>query len=124
MHVFYEGSDMRPSCVFIILIAVTIGIYSESARSDVLTAQWMQDLYASRPDTKLRDIIIPATHNSGTSRMNLFSRLAPGDTPLYELIRPSILTWSRCHFQSIYQQLIGGIRKFDLRVAVIRNKPF
>ena len=88
-----------------------------------LTAQWMTDLYRGKPSTKLRDILIPATHNSGSSKIHLFSSIAPGDPFFYHFARPFVYPWTRCQFQDIYQQLIHGIRKFDLRVTYKKNTP-
>lgn len=110
------------SCLLLSLV-MTLLLYTNCIYA-TLTAQWMGDLYSSRQDTKLKDVLIPATHNSGTSSMHLFSKISPGDTQLFQLIRPTVFSWSRCQFLTVYQQLVRGVRKFDFRIAFVKGKPY
>lgn len=59
---------------------------------------WMQDLWPNISHYAMRDILIPATHNSGA--------YSAGNTILV-----------RCQDKTIRGQLDGGIRCFDIRVA-------
>lgn len=89
----------------------------------VSPSEWMKELY-SRPgmrETRLIDVAIPGTHNSGTYGINLLSKLEPGESFFYLLLRPMVASWSRCQFRSVGQQLRDGIRYLDLRVAYNRR---
>ena len=100
-----------------------INIFHVNLAYSNLTAQWMSDLYSHKPNTKLKNIIIPATHNTATSQINILSKIAPGDPYYYNFVRPIVYSWSKCQFLDVYQQLIKGIRKFDFRVAFLKNEP-
>lgn len=82
-----------------------------------MSSSWMTEIYQNRPNTKLNEILIPATHNSATSKMNLWSHREPGLPRVLNLVRPFVLSLSKCQFHSIYQQLIYGIRYFDFRIS-------
>ncbi len=60
------------------------------------TENWMRDLYTASPNTLLKDIIIPGTHDSGT-----YKGFIPG---------------SKCQDGKFENQLKSGIRYIDLRV--------
>jgi hypothetical protein len=70
--------------------------FSTSAIRD--RANWMRDNLSWLGDKTLQDIVIPATHDAGMYRADDFGILA--------------LTQD----QSVYDQLRGGVRYFDLRV--------
>lgn len=61
------------------------------------TENWMEKIYEKSPQTLLKDIIIPGTHDSGTYKS--FSKI------------------STTQDRSIYQSLEDGIRYIDLRIG-------
>ena len=86
---------------------------------DILDANWMSHI---NPDLKINQINIPGTHDSGTydiakvwKNTNYFSRLISGFTSLFK--EPTARTQSL----SISEQLINGIRYFDIRLD-LNNK--
>lgn len=81
------------------------------------TADWMGELYESRPETRLVDIAIPGTHNSGTYNISYLSPIQPGQSFFFNLIKPIVASWSKTQFKTVYQQLVGGIRYLDVRIA-------
>lgn len=67
---------------------------------------WIAELYERIKDQKLGDIVIPATHDSGS-----FSGL----------YLPAIIGNARTQDRNLGQQLEDGIRMFDLRVLTTRD---
>lgn len=65
------------------------------------TANWMNNVFTSKENTNLKDVIIPGTHDSGTYAD--FSTISTTQT------------------KSIYAQLLGGIRYIDLRIGNNNN---
>lgn len=85
---------------------------------------WMGQLNG---DMLLRNVAIPGTHDSGTYGITPFSPIGE-DLPSYVPViqglvgplglaaNPVIALWSIAQGQTFYQQLVGGIRYFDLRL--------
>ena len=104
------------------------------------TAQWMAD--PAIQAKKVGQLVLPGTHDSGTFSLTLklsqikYSNIAflwdlrggqapvgfPGGKPyyvgpeLYDFVFRLVREIAQAHDQSIYGQLSGGIRYFDLRV--------
>ena len=104
-----------------------------------LNPDWMGELADKIANKKLREIVIPGTHDSLTYDISQNSQLAP-DNPVnstmanYQafkekvhklfskeeitdsLLKKFISGWSKTQSKSAYEQLMSGIRYFDLRV--------
>jgi hypothetical protein len=66
----------------------------------------------------LNQLIIPASHNSGTYNITAKSRISPDSpTPLAALFPCIVAPISRCQDIDIIQQLNLGIRIFDIRIC-------
>ncbi|KAM3965721.1 PI-PLC X domain-containing protein 3 [Aphomia sociella] len=82
---------------------------------------WMRDLPAQLKDVPLIYLAIPGSHDSMTYGITRSSTLAPDAEPilhrLYPLFRGTILRWTITQAIDTQQQLLIGIRYFDLRLA-------
>jgi hypothetical protein len=96
--------------------------FLSATASAVGNANWMEDIYQSKPQTRLVDVAIPGTHNSGTYNISYLSPLEPGQPFFLNLVKPIVAGWSKTQYKSIYQQLMGGIRYLDIRIAFDRKK--
>ena len=76
----------------------------------------MEILYEKVPQTRLRDIIIPGTHNSGTYKITKKSKLAPLERKIFKLAKKTVARWGKTQKHNIFTQLTHGIRHIDLRV--------
>lgn len=93
------------------------------AYADVDKAHWMEQLYKDRPHTRIRDMVIPASHDAGAYAMSSSSDIAPGETGWYNLAKSVVAAWGNTQNQNAYQQLQGGIRSLDLRVLHHKGQP-
>jgi hypothetical protein len=88
-------------------------------------SRWMQHARFA-PGTTLQNVTLPGTHDSGA--YNLSSEIAPGTMSpqlqaLYELAeklgvpigKDVIQPWAKAQQRSLYEQMRGGIRYFDIR---------
>jgi len=81
------------------------------------TRTWMHDIYGSRPDWELRNVMIPGTHDTGTDQMTSSSGLSSTLDGILKIApRSTILAWSKTQDRSMLRQLEDGIRYFDLRL--------
>lgn len=83
---------LKPDYAFSRAMLLEAGIKNDS---------WMEQIYTSRPNTALKDIMIPGTHDSGTYAG--FSDISTTQT------------------KSVFDQLKDGIRYLDLRVGSNNN---
>lgn len=88
----------------------------------VNTSRWITDLYAERPDTRIRDMVIPGTHDSATYNINSSSPYEDGAKWTVKLSKSTAVRLAKTQSQTIYDQLRNGIRHFDLRVRVKNGK--
>ena len=94
------------------------------------TANWMQAVFADHQDITLGQVMIPGTHDSGTSGIAVSEPCDPtfnvgvsGLTKAGGVLAPCIVTGlARTQTQSIGEQLDGGVRYLDLRVGVPADK--
>lgn len=110
-------------------------------KADWSSRTWMGDLAHVIGNRTLFDIAIPGTHDSATHRISLYNKIAPGqDLPEYinkirsvtqyavfltDAVAADILAgWAKAQRKSIYDQLIDGIRYFDLRVAYMDGELY
>lgn len=93
-------------------------------------ANWMHEIYASRPDTKLTQMVIPGTHDSGAFKIDTSGKCKV--TPIAG-VNPVLVTaaknnpcaagkLSKAQSQNFAGQLTGGIRYLDMRLGVPANK--
>ena len=66
---------------------------------------WMSDLKNSIEKIKLRDLIIPGTH----------------DSACYDMKFPLAISWTQTQSETFQNQLLDGIRYFDLRTEYVKG---
>ena len=73
---------------------------------------------------RLGDMILPGSHDSGTFGITENHTLVDRNE-IFSIAPPEILAnWSRNHDENFRQQLNGGYRYFDLRIASLDNGEF
>ncbi|XP_040563649.1 PI-PLC X domain-containing protein 3 [Lepeophtheirus salmonis] len=89
-------------------------------------SNWMGELSENvRESVILSKLSIPGTHNSFTYSLNKTSAIGP-DSPEWlqslgkylPIVRPYFFLWSRCQNLDVNNQLMVGVRYFDIRLAV------
>jgi hypothetical protein len=92
--------------------AIDLGDY----RSD----NWVAQVFAGRGNTRLRDMVIPGSHDAATYNITKDSALAPDGQWFYDILgsvsRNIAAVWSKTQTYNLYDQLKIGVRHFDLRV--------
>lgn len=104
-------------------LAVTGASTAHADYSSTSNRNWMEQVNQVNPNFKnlsLRDVILPGTHDSGTSPINPNSKLAPDLIPL--VLRPFVPASfvakpSRAQEMTAKEQLNAGVRYLDLRVG-------
>lgn len=94
------------------------------------TRDWMRKLYSSAPKTPLAGMVIPGTHDSGSSRINVKAPCKPaliaGLPPIFEAavsVNPcGVAKMARAQDQNLGDQLRSGNRYLDIRVGVPASK--
>ena len=87
------------------------------AFAGVNSSDWMQEIYANKPEQPLRQIIIPGTHDTGTDQMTSGSGKASTLEGIMKIApKGAVVAWSKTQDRSMGQQLQDGIRYFDMRV--------
>jgi hypothetical protein len=87
----------------------------------------MDEAWPAIKNTPLRDVILPGTHDSATSHIDGSTVMAPGtcaddavSTAYFwgrDVGRKMIADWSRAQDTTVWDQLNGGIRYLDIRIA-------
>jgi hypothetical protein len=98
-------------CLFTILCSSVC--YSSG---DVPYADWVYTVLKDYPETTLRDMVIPGTHDSGTCNLNASSDLSPDSPYFYALHKKFASQWARTQNFNFHEMLLKGIRHFDLRI--------
>jgi len=104
---------------------------TDTAAESLDLSRWMEQIFASSPDTTLGEIIIPGTHDSGAYGIDVD---APCDSvPIAAASEGLVNLTSQnpCTAAEMYKaqnldlraQLDGGIRYLDLRVSIPRDVP-
>ncbi|CAG5115216.1 unnamed protein product, partial [Candidula unifasciata] len=98
---------------------------SAALKPVIKTETWMSSLPPSLHNLPLIKLAIPGTHNSGT--FSCCTTLAPDADSAIKLmtripnmggfVDSVILRWAQCQRLNFTQQLLSGIRYFDLRVS-------
>lgn len=76
---------------------------------------WMEVLFEHQQHVRVRDIVIPGTHQSATYDLNTSSDIAPGQTGFINVVKSDIAAISKAGSHTVYDQLRDGIRFLDLR---------
>jgi hypothetical protein len=93
-------------------------------------ADWMTSVFVDHRDVTLGQMLIPGTHDSGTSAIDVTPPCEHsfnyGESKLSQLggaVRPCMVSgMARTQTQSLGDQLSGGIRYLDLRIGVPEEK--
>lgn len=87
-------------------------------------ASWMSDIAKVIEHRTLRQLVIPGTHNSGTSLISSTSDLSPESSAFpfiswlpHTLVAPTVAAFSKTQPTTIREQLDLGFRYLDLRVC-------
>lgn len=94
------------------------------------TPDWMGDLYAQRPDTKLTQIVIPGTHDSGAFKIDTegdcqvtaIAGANPAQAAVAKNNPCAAGRLAKAQSQNFTAQLNGGVRYLDMRLGVPENK--
>lgn len=79
---------------------------------------WMEKTFSAAPQTRLRDMVIPGTHDTGTYAITSSSDLDPDDSSwYYGFAKSTVANWAKTQDLRVYDQLRQGIRYLDLRVT-------
>ncbi|XP_059057879.1 PI-PLC X domain-containing protein 3 isoform X2 [Achroia grisella] len=109
---------------YLFIIAIVMG--KDSTAQNFNLENWMRDLPAQLKDVPLIYLAIPGSHDSMTYGITRASTLAPDAEPilhrLYPLFRGTIIRWTITQAIDTKQQLLIGIRYFDLRLATKKDE--
>jgi hypothetical protein len=94
------------------------------------TPDWMGELYKDRPDTRLTQIVIPGTHDSGsfkiptegTCKLTAIAGANPVQAGAAKSNPCAAGRLAKAQSRSFTGQLDGGIRYLDIRLGVPANK--
>ena len=86
------------------------------------TENWVSELFGDHKQTRLVDLILPGTHDSGSYDITGSSAPAPGAPAAYAKVGSIAAKWAKTQDQTLEQQLRGGIRYLDLRVALFEER--
>ncbi len=106
----------RPLVLVLSLLALAC------ADDPISPESWMHELYGARPQTLLRDVVIPGTHDAATYGISASSDVAKGQPFIYNLAKPVVAGWSLTQHRTTAEQLRDGIRYLDLRVTEHRGE--
>ncbi|WDE07930.1 phosphatidylinositol-specific phospholipase C domain-containing protein [Thalassomonas viridans] len=110
----------------VLAIAASIAAYQTQAEQlgPYTSQDWIGQVFENRGDTRLRDMVIPGTHDSGTYNMHSGSDLSPDAESWAPYVTGLlgqagghiIAKWGRTQSHDIKTMLEKGIRHFDLRI--------
>jgi len=94
------------------------------------TPDWMGSIYETRPDTKLTQVVIPGTHDSGAFKIDTEGKckVVPiaGANPTHAAVAKvnpcAAGRLAKAQNHNFTKQLNGGIRYLDMRLGVPANK--
>lgn len=99
-----------------LLILLSTGPCGDGAER-AARADWVAGLHEHHPRTRLVDLVLPGTHDSGSHAITRTSASAPGKPEFYASFGALTAAWARTQERSVAEQLAEGIRYLDLRVA-------
>ena len=77
---------------------------------------WISDLVKNNSQITLNNLILPGTHNSASTKLNL-------DTGFnFPIISNIIENWTLNQDLTCYNQLVKGVRMFDIDISYINDK--
>ena len=85
---------------------------------------WMKYLYHKLPETRLRDVLIPGTNNSGSYNITNDSPLLPKASNLFLLNKTIASNWVKTQNLTIFEQLKRGIRYIELNLIKYKGEFF
>ncbi len=85
---------------------------------------WMRNLFHKLPETRIRDVLIPGTHKSGSYNILKTSPLAPNSNKLLLLNKKMTSSWAKTQNLSILEQLQKGIRYIELNLVGHQGEIF
>lgn len=88
----------------------------QAPAADVKVSDWVAELYKERPETRISDLILPGTHDSGSHKITSDSPPASGAPSLYSRFGGIAAAWAKTQDNGLGQQLQDGIRYLDLRI--------
>ncbi|XP_039756226.1 PI-PLC X domain-containing protein 3 isoform X1 [Pararge aegeria] len=110
---------MEMQIIFILALGTIMS--DNGAAQSIDLENWMRDLPEQLKNIPLIYLAIPGSHDSMTYGITRNSSLAPDAEPvlkrLYPLFQGTILRWTITQAIDALQQLLIGIRYFDLRLA-------
>lgn len=87
---------------------------------DYRSDNWVAQVFEGRGNTRLRDMVIPGSHDAATYSITKDSPLAPDGQWFYDILgsvsRGVAAVWSKTQSYNLYDQLKIGVRHFDLRI--------
>ncbi len=94
------------------------------------TPDWMGSLYANRPETRLTQLVLPGTHDSGAyaidtsppCKVSPIANLSPVQAGAAKTNPCAAATLAKAQSQNFTGQLNGGVRYLDMRLGVPANK--
>ena len=99
-----------------------ISAAQDDAKTQELREGWVEELFQAQPETRLVDLILPGTHDSGSYAITKASPPAPGAPASYAQVGLIAAKWAKTQDQTLEEQLRGGIRYLDLRVADFEDR--
>ncbi|HQR78838.1 MAG TPA: hypothetical protein PLT68_01315 [Actinomycetota bacterium] len=94
------------------------------------TPDWMASLYADKPDTRLTQVVIPGTHDSGAFRIDTegkckLTAIAGANPAMASAAKSNpcaVGRLAKAQSQNFTSQLNGGVRYLDMRLGVPETK--
>ncbi|EGC39995.1 hypothetical protein DICPUDRAFT_147148 [Dictyostelium purpureum] len=80
-------------------------------------SQWMSIYWEQIKHKKVRDLVLPGSHDAATYGIHSSSERSPDYRSPWFAPNAVISKWSKTQSATIYKQLVFGVRYFDLRVA-------
>lgn len=118
------------SLLFLLAFGLFTPLFAQSKDDSVSAKNWMEQHQEKLCQKKLKDLVLPGTHNSGSSHLQGRRERPRGDAlpPDTNSLKRSLALaesvyrgWSQCQKRSVEEQLSDGIRAFDLRLARAKN---
>ena len=94
----------------------------QDAAEQISSEGWVAALYSAHPKTRVVDLVLPGTHDSGSYAITPSSPPAPGAPDAYAKVGDLASAWSKTQDQNLEEQLRGGVRYLDLRVAHFEDR--
>lgn len=118
----------KPFILLPLMAAMSAQVYAQTPQ-DISTQDWVSQVYENRGQTKIRDMVIPGTHDSGTYNITGNSADSPDADGTIALaaatfqsafgsnfIGDIIAKWAKTQSYDFSTMLAMGIRHFDLRI--------